>query len=122
MRFRVLFALLLPMSLWATEPSHPAGTWLGVKVLEVKACTPEGCPPKGRVIVKLSAGATGSPPSCSSSYRNWVAINIGEAGGAFAASLMQAARLTGMSISVEGTGSCSLASDIETAATVAGSE
>jgi hypothetical protein len=95
-----------------------------VKVTEVKVCTSQGYPPKGRVIVKLSAGATGSPPSCSSSYRNWAVIDISEAGGGLAAAVIQQARALGGNISVEGTGNCGIDPAIETAAsvTVTGSE
>ncbi len=117
-RFKLVAALFLSLSLWASESAYAGGTWSGVSVAEIKACTSEGCPPKGWVVVKLSAGATGTPPSCSSSNRNFVVIDTTIPAGAFAAALMQTAKLSGMTISVAGSGSCSLDPAVETAASV----
>jgi hypothetical protein len=103
---------------WASEAAYAGGTWSGVTVSAIKLCISEGCPPKDSVIIRLSAGATGTPPSCSSSYRNYIVIDTTTELGKFAAGIMQSARLLGTDITVVGTGSCSVDSAAETLASV----
>jgi hypothetical protein len=120
-KFETLFALsLLSLALTSSDAAiNPGGgTWSSVTVVGVTACTPTRCPPKGWVIVQLSANASGNPPFCSSEHRDSVAIDFKEAGGAFAAQMLQVGLVTGLTFTVNGTGTCGVDAAIETAGTV----
>ena len=121
MNFKSVSALLLPLLLSASVAAmNPGGgTWANVTVTGLTACTAARCPPHGWVTVQLSANATSNPPACSSDNRNSVAIDTSEGkGGAFAAAIAQSSMMLGSTISIIGTGNCSVDAVIETAGTV----
>lgn len=96
-----------------------SGSWTNVTVVSVTVCTSEGCPPVGWVTVGLSAGAGGTPPTCSSGERGYVTINVTTAAGQLAANQMLSALQSGRPIgSILGTGACSVNPQIETLAAI----
>lgn len=121
MKLKILFALVLPLPLSTSEAAlNVGGTWQNVTVVGLTACTAARCPPHGWVTVQLSANATGNPPACSGDNRNMVALDTAEGrGGAFAAAMMQSSMLLGTTLTISGTGNCSVDAVIETAGTVA---
>lgn len=121
MKLRILFVLLAPLSLSTSEAAlNLVGTWQNVTVVGLTACTAARCPPHGWVTVQLSANATGNPPACSSDNRNMVALDTAEGrGGAFPAAMMQSSMIIATTLTIYGTGNCSVDPVIETAATVA---
>lgn len=121
MKFKILFALVPTLSLSASEAAlnPPGGSWSNVTVVGVTACTAARCPPHGWLTVQLSADATGNPPDCSRDNRNRIALDTSEGkGGAFAAAMLQTSMLSGMSVTISGTGNCSVDPWIETSGTV----
>jgi len=122
LRIKTLFALsVLSLALTSSEAAlNPAGgSWPNATIVSVTACTAARCPPHGWVTVQLSGNATGNPPTCSNENRNSVAIDTSEgAGGGFAAAMLQSSMMLGTSITITGTGKCSVDPVIETAGTV----
>lgn len=121
MKFKILSTLVLPLSLSVSQAANPTptgGIWTNVTVVAVTACTAERCPPKGWIVIEVSANATGSPPTCAHDNLRSVAIDMQTATGAFAAGIIQTATLTGMSITIAGTGTCGVDAAIESLAKV----
>ena len=72
---------------------------------------------KGSVVVTFTATGRGTP-NCASGYPRDVVIDLSTAGGAFAASIAKAAKLTGTSVTVTATGNCTVISNTETRASI----
>lgn len=100
----------------AADAGGGGSRWIEVTVTSIAVCT--SCAPKGSVIVGLSAAGGGSPPSCSSSYRDRVIVDVSTAAGAFAAQLFQHSAETGARLMVVGTGTCDFDSRFETLSVV----
>jgi hypothetical protein len=117
---RVLFSVtLLALSSMAVSDQPHGGTWKDAQVADITVYTTGGNEGKGYVVVTFAANGTGTP-SCASGYPRSVAIgtSTGGGGGGFAAAIMQSALLSGMPVTVTGTGSCSVSPTIETVASV----
>jgi hypothetical protein len=113
-------ALLLPFVLLAlsSTAAPPAGsTWKDVKVADITVYPAGGSAGKGFVMVTFSSNGM-STPGCSSGYPKNVVIDISTAAGAFAAAVLQSARLLGTTLTVAGTGTCEVSSGMETLAYV----
>ena len=110
-------ALLLPLSSAVAADQHH-GTWKDAQVADITVYTTGGNEGKGYVVVTFAANGTGTP-SCASGYPRSVAIDFSTpGGGGFAAAVMQSALLSGMPVTVTGTGSCSVSPTIETVASI----
>lgn len=121
MKFKILFALLPFLSLSVSQAANPnpaGGTWTNVTVVGMTACTAERCPPKGWIVVEVSANATGTPPTCAHDNPRSVAIDMQTAAGGFAAAILQSATLIGTPITIAGTGTCGVDAAIESLAKV----
>ena len=116
---RVLFSVtLLALSSMAVSDQPHGGTWKDAQVADITVYTTGGNEGKGYVVVTFAANGTGTP-SCASGYPRSVAIDFSTpGGGGFAAAVMQSALLSGMPVTVTGTGSCSVSPTIETVASV----
>jgi hypothetical protein len=109
-------ALLALSSVAASDQPH-GGSWKDAQVADIMVHTDGGPAGKGYVVVTFAANGTGTP-NCASGYPRSVAIDLSIAGGTFAAAVMQSALLSSMSVTVTGTGSCSVSPTTETAASV----
>jgi hypothetical protein len=115
---RALFLLaLLALSGVAAADQPHAGSWKDAKITDIVVHTVGGPEGKGYVVITFAGNGTGTP-NCASGYPRSVVIDLSTQGGAFAAAIAQTARLTGMGLTVTGTGSCSVTPTIETAASV----
>ena len=116
---RVLFSVtLLALSSMAVSDQPHGGTWKDAQVADITVYTTGGNEGKGYVVVTFAANGTGTP-SCASGYPRSVAIDFSTpGGGGFAAAVMQSALLSGMPVTVTGTGSCSVSPTIETVASI----
>jgi len=108
-------ALLALSSVAASDQPH--GSWKDVKITGITVYAAGGPSEKGSVVVTFAATGRGTP-NCASGYPKDVVIDLSTAGGAFAASMAQAAKLTGMSVTVTGAGTCSVTSNTETLASI----
>jgi hypothetical protein len=118
MKLRIL-SLLLPLSAFAAIPNQQGGVWTGVTVMGLTACTAERCPPKGWLVVELSANATGAPPACAHDNPRSIAVSLSEnAGGGMAAAILERAQMMGEQLTVIGTGTCSVDAAMESLAKV----
>jgi hypothetical protein len=89
-----------------------------VKVTEVTVYTAAGPAGKGYVVVTFSSNGTGTP-NCASGYpKNLLIDNSSGPSGAFAAAVVQSAMLSVMTVTVTGTGSCSVNPAMETMASI----
>lgn len=111
---RILLGLLLSL---ASAAAFAGGTWSNVTVLTLWSYTGQGFGPSGVVQAVVSANGTGVA-SCASGALATVTVDITTAGGMFAASILQAARLTGSTITIHGTGSCTTVSGTENVSNV----
>jgi hypothetical protein len=109
-----VFLLFLALGTSEAADAGSGGNWIDVTVTSIAVCTSKTCPPKGSVIIGLSAMATGTPPPCSGGYRDHIIIDVSTAAGAFAAQLFQHSAETGSKLMVTGTGTCDLDSRFET--------
>jgi len=116
---RVLFSVtLLALSSMAVSDQPHGGTWKDAQVADITVYTTGGNEGKGYVVVTFAANGTGTP-SCASGYPRSVVIDMSTPGGAYAASIAQSAFIIGSSsLTVTGTGNCSVTPTIETAASV----
>lgn len=107
MKKAFLFSLATIMSM----PAFSAGSWTGVTVSQIESCTPAAggsCATNGYVQVQLSANST-TPAGCvDASHKNWVVIDVTSAAGAYAAALFQSIKLSGTTVNITGTGSCTI--------------
>jgi hypothetical protein len=113
-------ALLLPLAFLAlsSRAAAPAGgVWKDAKITDITVYTAAGPAGKGYVVVTFSSNGSNAP-NCASGYPKSVVIDLSNASGAFAASVLQASRLIGGTITVTGTGTCSVNPTMETLASV----
>jgi hypothetical protein len=113
---RVLFSLaLLTVSSVAVSDKPHGGSWKDAKVADITVHAAGGTEGKGYVVVTFAANGAGGP-SCASGYPRSVVIDISTPGGAFAAAISQSAFLMGPlgTVTVTGTGTCSVSPSIET--------
>ena len=114
-RSKLIVALLLSVS---SAAAYAGGsTWSGANVTNITSYPTGGPAGKGYVVVTFSSNGAGTP-SCASGYPRNVAIDISTPGGAFAAAASQTAMLTGMVVTVIGTGTCSVVPTAETLASI----
>jgi hypothetical protein len=112
----LVLALLLSMSSVAAPP--PGGSWKDVRISDITVHTDGGPAGKGYIVVTFSSTGTGTP-NCASGYpKNLVIDNSSGQNAAFAAAVVQSAMLTGMTVTVTGTGSCSVNPAMETMASI----
>jgi hypothetical protein len=117
MRCTLFLLALLALSGVAVS-DQPHGSWKDAKVTDILAHTAGGPEGKGYLVVTFAANGTGTP-NCASGYPRSVVIDLSTQGGAFAAAIVQSALLLGSSsLTVTGTGACSVTPTIETAASV----
>jgi len=115
---RVLFSLaLLAMSSVAVSDQPHTGSWKDAKLTDIVVHTAGGPEGKGYVVLTFAANGTGTP-NCASGYPRSVVIDLSTPAGAYAAGIAQTVRLTGTSLTVTGTGSCSVTPTIETVASL----
>jgi hypothetical protein len=96
-----LFAFAVAL-LGAAGTAFATDGWTNATVTSIQAVAGTS----GYVEVQFSVSNSGGP-SCASSYKSWAVIDVTNQPGQFAASVLQAARLTGATVSATGTGSCS---------------
>jgi len=113
----VLSLTLLALSSVVASDQPHGSSWKEVKVAAVTAYTAGGPSGKGYVVVTFSSNGTGTP-GCASGYPRDLVIDISTPGGGFAAAIAQSAKLSGMSVTVAGTGTCGVASGTETMASI----
>lgn len=116
MKIKSMFLGLLVACLASAAALATGGTWSNVTVAQYTPFSTEGNP-NNIVVVKLSANSSGGP-SCASSFYNFVAIDVSTTAGAYAAGVLQAARLNGGTVTIGGVGTCGLDSGVETLAYV----
>lgn len=104
--------LILALCALFSSAALAGGTWSNVTVTQITPWTSEGFGPSGLLTVTFSANSTGGP-SCGSGLANQASIDLTTVGGAYTAEVLQAARLTGATISVYGTGACTTSSTVE---------
>jgi hypothetical protein len=114
--FAPFIACLLSLSIAAADQPH-GGSWKDVRVTNMVTYTAEGYPPKGLVIVTLSANGTGTP-SCANGYPKNLAIDITTDSGRTALAMVLSASTLGSTVSATGTGTCSVSSTTETMASI----
>jgi hypothetical protein len=113
-RWRVC-TLLLVLALGVSEAAQvDDGRWTDVTVTNLAVCVAKSCGPKGWLVVGLSATAGRSPPACSKDNRDTVAVDVSTAAGEFAAQLLRHSIETGSKLTIVGTGTCDLNSEVET--------
>jgi len=118
MRHTLFPIALLALSGVAASDQPHEGSWKDAKVTDIMAYTAGGHEGKGYVVVTFAANGTGTP-NCASGYPRSVVIDLSTPGGAYAASIAQSAFIIGSSsLTVTGTGNCSVTPTIETAASV----
>ena len=113
-------ALLLPFALLAlsSTAAPPAGSnWKDVKVTDLTIYTAAGAAGKGYVVVTFSSSGTGTP-SCASAYPRNVVIDPTAAADDRAVATVQMVMMTGTTVTVTGTGSCSINPSMETMASI----
>lgn len=111
---RTLFALLLAL---VSASAFAGGTWSNVTVTVMTPWTSEGFSPKGVLVVTLSANVTGGA-SCGSTGPTLAIVDTSTPGGALTAAVLQAARLTGSTVTIHGTGSCPTNGTVENVSNV----
>ena len=113
--------LPLVVCMLAIPAAFAGGTWSNVTVTQILPCTSaEGCGTNGFVQVQFSANSTGTPACVNTSDKAWAAVDVSTPIGAYMAGVLQAARLTGQTVTAYGIGSCSLyANTMETLGGVA---
>lgn len=99
-----LKAFLIALTMALSPAAFAGGSWNGVTVLNTTASTSERSSPSGNVEFELSAGSTGGP-GCATTT-NYVVVDVSSPGGAFAAAILQTARLSGVTVNLIGTGTC----------------
>jgi hypothetical protein len=114
--FTAFLTLLLSLSS-ALAADQPHGSWKDAHVTSIAAYSVGGPAGKGYVVVTFDANGSGTP-SCASGYPRDVVIDMSTSGGVFAGALMQSAKLSGMSVTVTGAGTCSVIPTAETLASV----
>lgn len=115
---RALFSItLLALSSVAASDQPHGGIWKDVKVANMAVYATGGPAGKGYVVATFSANGSGTQ-GCASGYPRDLVIDLSTPGGAFAASVLQAARLTGSSVTAHGTGTCSVIATTETLTSV----
>ena len=117
MKPALLCLALLALSSVAVSDQPHGGSWKDAQVADITVHADGGHDGKGYVVVTFAANGTGTP-HCASGYPRSVVVDISTAGGAFAAAVMQTSLLSGMPVTVTGTGSCSVSPTIETVASV----
>jgi len=119
-RALIPLALLTLNATAADQPPH--GVWTDAKVTGVTLYTTGGPSGRGFLIATLSVNATGSPPTCASGYPRNVAVDVTTESGKFAGATIQQAMTTGAmlgsTITVNGTGSCTIVANTETLASI----
>jgi hypothetical protein len=109
-------ALLLPLSS-AVAADQPHGTWKDAKVADITVFAAGGPSGKGYMVVTFSSNGTGTP-SCASGYPRNLAIDITTEGGKFASMELERSSMIGMTVTVTGTGTCSVVPTAETLASI----
>jgi hypothetical protein len=112
--FKLVLALLLSLS---SAAAYAGSSWKDVKITDVTIYTAAGPAGKGYVVVTFAANGTGTP-SCASGYPKNLVIDISAVGGAMAAAAVQQGLMTGSTVSVTGTGGCSVNPSMETMASI----
>jgi hypothetical protein len=114
-------ALLLPLALLAlsSTAAPPVGSsWKDVKVTDLTIYTAAGAAAgKGYVVVTFSSSGTGTP-SCASAYPRNVVIDPTPAADDRAVATVEVVMMTGTTVTVTGTGSCSIIPSMETMASI----
>lgn len=105
---------LIAVLIMAVAPvaAFASGSWSSVTVADVYAYSTLGVSPNGQIQIKLSSNSTGGP-SCASSYLNYVVIDPSTNAGAALAGIFMRALSLGLSVSIAGTGTCTINSSIE---------
>jgi hypothetical protein len=106
-------AILVSLAASLSAPAFAAGQWNGVTVTLFQPFTNQYSNP-GFLQVQFSASATGAPPSCSSGFRAYAAVDLSTSSGALAAQTLLDAKLTGGTVNVVGVGSCAIDGGVET--------
>lgn len=109
----IVAALILSL---VSAVAAAAGSWPAVTVSEIGAYTAEGQAPSGMIYVWLSSNGSGNA-SCAT-VKNVIVVDTTTSYGAFAATVLLAARMSGNTVNVGGTGSCGLVSGYETLSSV----
>ena len=103
----------------ATLPVFAAGgQWTAVTVAHVWGCGTQNCTNQ-QMQVQFSAASTTTQNGCvASSYHTWAVVDLSTAEGAFTASLLQSAFMLQSTITVYGTNTCTIVSNMENVAWV----
>ena len=97
------------VALFCCSAAFASGVWNAVTVLQVQATIGASA----NLQVELSSNAIGTPPACSSPYRNWITVDMSTIYGAMLGQILQTARLSGSTVNLQGTGSCSIIASVE---------
>jgi hypothetical protein len=113
-KFRLCLVLLMSLSIAA---AYAGGNWSDVTVTNITIYTSEGSPPRGYMVVTLSANGP-STPSCASGYPKNLVIDVTNDAGRMAAAMASEALTLDAPVTVAGTGLCSISSSAETMASI----
>jgi hypothetical protein len=109
---------LLALLVLSSAAYAGGSTWKDAKVSDITVYAAGGPEGKGYVVVTFAANGAGTP-NCASGYPRSVVIDLSTAGGAYAAAIAQSAYLMGSSsLTVTGTGTCTVSPTTETVASV----
>jgi hypothetical protein len=112
---KLLPVLLLSMSSVAAPPS--GSSWKDVKVSDVTIYAAGGPTGKGHLVITFSSNGMGTP-NCASGYPRNLLIDISTPGGAMAAAVLQSGMILNSTVTVTGTGTCSVIANTETLASI----
>jgi len=110
-----LTLLALASAALADQPPH--GTWTDARIAGLVVYTSGGPQNKGYVVVTLQANGTGSP-SCAAGYPRSVAVDLTVEGSRMALGELERSMLMGQSITLTGSGACTVQATVETLASV----
>jgi hypothetical protein len=110
------FTLFLAFLL-SSAAAYAGGIWTDAKITNIAVYTSAPSAPKGYVLVTFASTGTGTP-SCASGYPRNIAIDVSSTIGELALSEMQKSVLIGLSVTVTGTGTCSVIPTAETLASI----
>jgi hypothetical protein len=92
--------------------------WTDAKITNIKVVTSAPTAPKGYVLVAFATNGTGTP-NCASGYPRNIAIDLSSQGGALAFAVLEKAVFgLPLTVTVRGTGACSVVSNADTLASL----